>query len=214
MRTQPERQPGRPALQRGFDLRGLWRGALPLLAGAGLALLVGWVVFPQILYTSRAQPEDFSHITHMGQAGLDCAACHYVRADGSFAGRPDLARCAECHSTPLGKSRSEARLIAEYIAPGKEIAWLSYADQPEHVFFSHAAHDLKRCNTCHKLTPQKLCAGCHRDMSASAALPAYEQNRLTGYGQDIVRMQTCERCHALPGHAQTTAANDCAVCHK
>ena len=213
MSNQPERRPKRRAPDGLPDMRGMWPGLLPLLAGAGLALLVGWAVFPQILYTSQAQPLDFSHVTHLEEAGLDCRTCHFLRVDGSFAGLPELARCAECHSTPLGKSPEEARLISEYIAPGKEIPWLSYAGQPGHVFFSHAAHSLARCNACHKFSPEKLCASCHQDMSTSTALPAYKQDRITGYGQDIVSMESCERCHALPGHAQTTASTTCATCH-
>ncbi len=190
------------------------RDILPLLAGFALALLVGWAVFPQLLHTSQAQPVAFSHVAHLEQAGLDCKACHYLRADGSFAGRPSLENCAECHSAPLSKDPEERRLISEYIGPGKEISWLSYASQPDHVFFSHAAHGLERCNACHQFAEVKLCARCHQDMSVSAELPAYVENRITGYSQDTMDMRACERCHALPGHAPSTASNNCAVCHK
>ena len=181
-----------------------WPGAeaLPLILGFGLALVAGWGIFPSLLYSSQEQPVAFSHVTHLEKAGLVCASCHRQRPDGSFAGLPGLENCAECHSSPLGKSVEEQRLIAEYIQPGKEIPWLSYARQPGHVFFSHAAHSLESCNTC------------HQDMSQSTALPVYHENRITGYSREAMTMAACERCHALPEHTSTTAANDCAVCHK
>ncbi len=192
--------PGKP--RRAFRLPGLGPDSLPLLFGFGLALFAGWGLFPHLLYSSQEQPVAFSHATHLEKAGLVCQSCHRVLPDGSFAGRPGLENCVECHSTPLGKSLEEQRLIDEYIRPEKEIPWQSYAKQPEHVFFSHAAHSLERCSTC------------HQDMSVSKNLPAYQENRITGYSRGTMAMRTCERCHALPGHAPTTAANDCAVCHK
>lgn len=218
MVKQPEQQHNRNAPgeepDRRARIRAALRDALPLLGGVSLALLIGWVVFPQMLYSSQAQPVDFSHEVHLEQAGLNCKACHYLRSDGSFAGRPSLENCVECHSTPLSKDQREQRLISEYIEQDKEIPWLSYASQPDHVFFSHAAHSLERCNTCHQFTDVKLCARCHQDMSASAELPAYAENRITGYSRDVMTMRACESCHALPGHAPTTASNNCAVCHK
>ena len=156
----------------------------------------------------------FSHAAHLEKAGLVCQSCHRVLPDGSFAGLPGLANCVECHSAPLGKSLEEQRLIDEYVRPEKEIPWESYARQTAHVFFSHAAHSLERCNACHQFSQTALCASCHQDMSVSAGLPAYQENRMTGYSREAMAMRACERCHALPGHAPTTAANDCAVCHK
>ncbi len=192
----------------------LKRDALPLFLGFALALALGWGAFPQLLYSRQEQPVAFNHVLHLGQAGLTCGTCHYTRPDGSFVGRPPVAVCAECHSAPVGKTPAEERLISEYITPEKDIPWQSYARQPEHVFFSHAAHSFARCNTCHKFTETALCASCHGDMSKSETLPAYAQNRITGYSQEAMTMRACERCHALPAHAKTTASNNCAVCHK
>lgn len=214
MSENPSPRKPKPGPRRAFWPR--WPGAeaLPLLLGFTLALAAGWCVFPSLLYSSQEQPVAFSHATHLEKAGLVCASCHRQRPDGSFAGLPGLENCAECHSSPLGKSPEEQRLINEYIRPGKEIPWRSYAGQPDHVFFSHASHSLERCNTCHQFTQAALCATCHKDMSGSKALPAYEENRITGYSREAMSMAACERCHALPGHTPTTAANDCAVCHK
>lgn len=214
MHKPPEQQHGRDGLRGAFLGRALKRDVLPLLLGLALALLTGWAVFPQILYSSEEQPVAFNHALHLGKAGLDCVSCHYLRADGSFAGRPALENCAECHSAPLSKDTAEQRLIGEYIEPGREIPWLIYAAQPDHVFFSHAAHSLERCNACHQFTETRLCARCHADMSASSELPVYAMDRITGYSKDAMAMSACESCHALPGHASTTASNDCAVCHK
>ena len=194
--------------------RALKNDAPALLAGLVLALGVGWAVFPQILYSRENQPINFNHVVHLGEAGLDCAACHHLRAVGSFAGLPRLEDCAQCHSAPIGKSPEELRFIKEYVTPGKEVPWLSYAEQPAHVFFSHAAHDLAGCNSCHKFEKSEICAVCHADMSKSDALPPRLTNRITGYSKDLMLMAACERCHALPGHKGTTASNNCATCHK
>ncbi len=185
---------------------------MPLLLGLLAALGIGWFVFPHVLYSRQAQPLEFNHALHLEKSDVQCATCHFLRPDGSFSGRPTLETCAECHAAPLGRSQAEARLIEEYIKPNKEIPWKTYAKQPEHVFFSHAAHDLTRCNTCHQFTTARLCASCHADMTQSTALPDYRENRWTGYSRGLQRMAECERCHALAGH--TTARNDCAVCHK
>lgn len=212
-----EKHPHRPSSgkpRRAFRLPGLSLDVLPLAMGFALALLAGWVVFPQLLYSRQEQPVAFSHATHLEKAGLVCQSCHRALPDGSFAGLPGLENCVECHSTPLGKSAEERRFIDEYIRPEKEIPWQSYAGQPAHVFFSHAAHSLERCNTCHQFSQTALCASCHADMSVSKDLPAYQENRITGYSRETMPMRACERCHALPGHTPTTAANDCAVCHK
>lgn len=202
--TSPKRGPG----------AGLWREVWPLALGLCAALAVGWLVFPHVLYSTQAQPVQFNHELHLESGGAECSSCHFLRPDGSFSGRPSVETCAECHAAPLGDSAAERRLLEEYIRPGREIPWESYAAQPAHVFFSHAAHRPERCNTCHQFTAAALCASCHADMSQSDRLPAYRENRWTGYSADILTMRRCVSCHALPGHAPTMAGNDCAVCHK
>ena len=52
-------------------------------------------------------------------------------------------KCLECHASPQGNSKEEAEFIklAEKLKKeNKNIPWLIYSKQPDHVFFSHAAH--------------------------------------------------------------------------
>ena len=70
-----EKHPHRPSSgkpRRAFRLPGLSLDVLPLAMGFALALLAGWVVFPQLLYSRQEQPVAFSHATHLEKAGLVC----------------------------------------------------------------------------------------------------------------------------------------------
>jgi hypothetical protein len=121
---------------------GTWRFLIPIAAfavGFVSHLFVGWVIFPQLLYGKKQQPIDFNHKLHVEEMG-ECEGCHYFREDGTFAGIPKLASCLECHEEQVGEHPEEAKLIKEYVEPGKEIPWLVYSRQPQCVFFSHAAH--------------------------------------------------------------------------
>jgi hypothetical protein len=105
--------------------------------------------------------------------------------------------------------------VEAYIQEGREIPWLIYSRQPDHVTFSHPAH----------VTLAELpCERCHGPHGTSEKLPAYEENRLTGYsrrvwGQAIARigrepwdgkkMSDCSDCHRKHG-----AVESCLDCHK
>jgi hypothetical protein len=164
------------------------------------ALFVGWVIFPQLLYSSKEQPLNFNHATHQEKAGLACEDCHQFREDGSYVGIPKLANCIQCHESPMTDSKTEAKLVSDYIQPGKEIPWLSYSREPDNVFFSHAAHV--------KLA-QMACTECHRDATKEKATSPVRVNRLTGYPNQLMKMYVCEDCHA-----QKHVGNGCDVCHK
>ncbi|HDZ91146.1 MAG TPA: hypothetical protein ENH37_10805, partial [Deltaproteobacteria bacterium] len=159
------------------------------LAGFAGAMIIGWVLFPMVLYSSEKQPVDFSHEIHMdpdiaegieGNTELErCLYCHAFRKDGTFTGIPRLQDCAECHDDaefPLGESAEEEEFLKEYLAKGKEIPWLSYSRQPDCVYFSHIAHV--------KMGDME-CRTCHGDHGKSDRLPVYKKNRLTGYSIDI-----------------------------
>ena len=205
-------------------------GLVYFAAGLILALLVGWVLFPMVLYSKQEQPINFSHAVHMdpdivdginGDTELEkCLSCHAIRNDGTFAGIPKLKKCMECHNdpeSPLGESSEERRLLKDYVADGKEIPWLSYYRQPDCVYFSHIAHI--------KMGDMD-CRTCHGDHSKTDDLPVYKKNRLTGYsikiwGENIagyksnswdrMKMDDCAECHTERGHEEN---NDCFVCHK
>ncbi|MBW2036246.1 MAG: cytochrome c3 family protein [Deltaproteobacteria bacterium] len=191
---------------------------LPLLVfGAGFVvnLFIGWVIFPRLLYSEKDQPIDFSHKIHVEAVEEGCESCHFFGEDGTFSGVPGAAKCAECHEERIGIHPEEAKLVEEYILPGKEIPWHIYARQPNCVYFSHAAH----------IKMAKLeCVTCHGPVGESIHVKRYQQNRITGYSRDIwgwrisgmktnswdrMKMDDCADCHKKSG-----ARNDCFVCHK
>jgi hypothetical protein len=165
-------------------------------------LVVGWVVFPQVLYSTQPQPLTFNHVAHIEAGGMACEDCHQFRPDGTYAGFPGVDKCAECHQSPIatGDTKTEEKLIAEYIQPGKDIPWVSYTRQPDNVFFSHAAH---------VKMGQMKCTECHQDVLKEAKTPPVKIDRLTGYGKETMKMYVCEDCHAAKN-----VPNGCDVCHK
>ena len=175
-------------------------GWLLFVFGFAGALITGWVVFPQLLFSTKHQPINYNHVIHQEDAGMSCEDCHYFHEDGTYAGKPSLATCVDCHSEPQGETEAEAKLVAEYIEPEKEIPWISYTRQPDNVFFSHAAHV--------KMAEME-CTDCHRDVSKEATAPPVRINRLTGYPSEIIKMYVCEDCHA-----KEQVSNNCDVCHK
>ncbi|HEU6436929.1 MAG TPA: menaquinone reductase multiheme cytochrome c subunit QrcA [Nitratidesulfovibrio sp.] len=190
-------------------------GITPFLVGLVVSLIFGWWVFPDMLYSKKEQPIRFSHKVHMESAGMECKQCHVLREDGTFAGLPSTASCADCHSDVMGSDPEEARFVNEYVKTGKEVKWLVYQIQPDNVFFSHAAHSLDGCNQCHEFKESELCAQCHPDVANSDSAPTHFENKLTGYSKQTMKMWQCERCHANENHYGVTSANNaCFVCHK
>lgn len=175
-------------------------GLKALALGFFLAAVGGWLAWPNVVMSSKAQPINFSHVAHGEGAGLSCDSCHTFREDGSFSGIPKLEKCEECHASQQGSDPEEAKLIAQYIQPKKEIPWISYAFQPGCVFFSHAAH----------VKMAKLaCTQCHEDMSKSKSSPPARILLLSGYSERTMSMETCEECHV-----KKHRSNACFVCHK
>jgi hypothetical protein len=192
------------------------------------ALIVGWIIFPMLLYSQEPQPMNFNHALHTdpdigieGETEVErCQYCHTFREDGTFAGIPRLATCLDCHDdpeSPMGDSPEEVAFLTQYVAQEKEIPWLSYYRQPDCVYFSHIAH-VKMGNMD--------CRTCHGDHGQSEQMPAYKKNRLTGYSIDIwgrniagykvntwdrMKMDDCAECHTKTGHEENNA---CFVCHK
>jgi len=184
------------------------RGTILFLAGAAAALSVGWAGFPHLIYKSRPQPVDFSHKVHAEKAGTKCEDCHAFREDGTFAGIPTLDKCAGCHAAAMGTSAAEKNFIDRYITPQREPEWLSYARQPENVWFSHITH-VKLGNV--------KCESCHGGQGSSDKLPVYQQDRISGSSRDIwgragrpaMTMDGCVDCHRK--HA---LEHSCLDCHK
>lgn len=172
------------------------------IVGLAASLVVGWIIFPKLLYSKKRQPIDYNHVLHLKEVENRCESCHFFREDGSFSGVPRLAQCVDCHEDVQGETPDEAKFVEQYVAKGKEVPWLVYSRQPDHVFFSHAAHV--------KLAGM-ACATCHGSHSESETLRVYEKNRITGYSRDIwgkniagfkrntwdrMKMDDCAECHA------------------
>ncbi len=172
------------------------------ILGFAASLVVGWVIFPQLLYSQKKQPIDFNHIQHVQLVENGCESCHFFRADGSFSGVPKLEQCIGCHESQQGESANEAKFVKEYVSKGIEVPWLIYSQQPDCVFFSHTAH----------IQMAKMeCITCHGPIGESEHLKVYEENRITGYSRDIwgkniaglkknswdrMKMDDCANCHA------------------
>lgn len=190
-------------------------GAAPFILGLVAALVVGWVIFPKVLFSAQPQPVEFSHKVHVDGEGMECADCHYFNEDGSYNGLPTTENCADCHDDVLGETEAEIRFVEDYVHTGREVEWKVYQKQPDNVFFSHAAHNVEKCNECHDFTEPELCNQCHPAMSDNDTPPPFMENRITGYSKDTMKMWQCERCHANPDHyGVTRSSNACYVCHK
>ncbi|MDJ0782339.1 MAG: cytochrome c3 family protein [Desulfosarcinaceae bacterium] len=195
------------------------------IIGFFAAAILGWVVFPKVLYSTQYQPIDFSHAEHVEMVDEGCESCHYLREDGSFSGVPTLAECIDCHEEINGDSEDERIFYEEYVAKDREVPWLVYSRQPDCVFFSHAAHIVGA---------EMECATCHGDIGESDSLKPYQENRITGYSRDIwgyniagfkrntwdrMKMDDCSDCHQEAGgvaHSSSvqTQRGACFVCHK
>ncbi len=189
------------------------RGIVPFAAGVAIMLTAGWVGFPRVIYKSSRQPVDFSHRVHADKGGQKCDDCHPFRPDGTFAGIPTLDKCAGCHAAPMGATKAEKDFIDQYVTPGRQPVWASYARQPENVFFSHIAH-VKRA--------QLACETCHGNHGASDHLLTYQEDRLGGYSRNLwqvaertkgtqpaMTMSNCIDCHRQHG-----LEHSCLDCHK
>ncbi len=192
------------------------------IVGFVASLVLGWVIFPKLLYSTKPQPFNYSHAIHNELVDEGCESCHYFREDGSFSGIPSLESCVECHEEMQGDSEDEAIFMEEYVAKDREIPWHVYSRQPDCVFFSHAAH----------VKMGKMdCVTCHGHIGESDQLPTYKENRISTYSIDIwgrnisgikrnswdrMKMNDCANCHRENGVNQRsvqTRKGGCFVCH-
>lgn len=193
------------------------------ILGLVASLVLGWVIFPQLLYSKKTQPIDFNHALHNEMVEDGCESCHFFREDGTYSGAPKLAQCIECHEEVQGESEEEEKFVTQYVAKGREVPWLIYARQPDCVFFSHIAH---------VKMGEMDCVTCHGHIGESESLKVYEENRLTGYSRDIwgkniagikwnswdrMKMDDCSECHQKNNVNQASVQTNkggCFVCHK
>jgi hypothetical protein len=209
----------------GHDAEGGAGGPIILFFIIGLiaSLIVGWVIFPKLLYSQKKQPVDFNHALHNEEVEDGCESCHFFREDGTYSGVPKLAQCLDCHEEVNGEDPEEEKFVNEYVAKEREVPWLIYSRQPQNVFFSHAAH-VKMA--------QMDCVTCHGHIGESESLRVYQENRISGYSIDIwgkniagfkrnpwdrMKMDDCSECHVKENVNQNsvqTLRGGCFVCHK
>jgi hypothetical protein len=193
------------------------------ILGLVASLIVGWVIFPKLLYSQKKQPVDFNHALHNEEVDNGCESCHFFREDGTYSGVPKLAQCIDCHEEVNGEDPEEAKFVNEYVAKEREVPWLIYSRQPQNVFFSHAAH---------VQMAQMDCVTCHGHIGESESLRVYQENRISGYSIDIwgkniagikrnswdrMKMNDCSECHVRENVNQNsvqTLRGGCFVCHK
>ena len=192
------------------------------ILGLVASLVVGWVIFPKLLYSSKEQPIHYDHAKHNELVDDGCESCHYFREDGTFSGVPKLAQCIDCHEEVNGESPEEEKFVREYVEKGREVPWLVYSRQPDCVFFSHVAH----------VKMGKMdCVTCHGHIGESEELKPYQENRISGYSRDIwgyniagfkrnswdrMKMDDCSECHQRENVNQNsvqTLKGGCFVCH-
>ena len=114
-----DRQNNAPSHEKARSLaKRLEFGPAPFIVGLVVALVFGWWIFPELLFSRQDQPVQFSHETHLKDASLDCSVCHHLRADGTFDALPSTKDCAVCHSQMLGKSEAERVFFNEYVKKG------------------------------------------------------------------------------------------------
>ena len=193
------------------------------ILGLVASLVVGWVIFPKLLYSQKKQPVDFNHALHMELVDDGCQSCHFFREDGTYSGVPKLAQCIDCHEDVNGEDPEEEKFVTEYVAQNREVPWLIYSRQPDCVFFSHAAH---------VISGKMDCVTCHGHIGESTSLRVYQENRITRYSRDIwghniagfkrnswdrMKMNDCAACHRennVNQNSVQTHRGGCFVCHK
>ena len=93
-----DRQNNAPSHEKARSLaKRLEFGPAPFIVGLVVALVFGWWIFPELLFSRQDQPVQFSHETHLKDASLDCSVCHHLRADGTFDALTYTKDCAVCH---------------------------------------------------------------------------------------------------------------------
>lgn len=193
------------------------------IVGFVASLVLGWVIFPQLLYSTHEQPVSFNHQLHNELVDEGCESCHFFREDGTYSGVPKLAQCIDCHEEVQGQTAEEEYFVTEYVQKNREVPWKIYARQPPCVFFSHAAHVTKA---------DMDCKTCHGDIGESEYLRPYQENRISRYSRDIwghniagikrnswdrMKMNDCANCHRRDNVNQNsvqTLRGGCFVCHK
>ncbi len=124
--TQPEKSET-PAATPGTESSDGAVVILFFIFGLAASMVLGWVIFPTLLYSKKKQPVDFNHTLHVAEVENGCQSCHFFREDGTFSGSPTLESCVTCHESVQGATEEEARFVSQYVEKNREVPWLVYA---------------------------------------------------------------------------------------
>lgn len=211
-----DRQNNAPSHEKARSLaKRLEFGPAPFIVGLVVALVFGWWIFPELLFSRQDQPVQFSHETHLKDASLDCSVCHHLRADGTFDACPlqrtvlsAIRRCS-AKARPNGSSSTNTSRRAR--------KWTGKSTRSSLTTCSSAMP----CTRWQPVTTvMSSPSGSFAPRAISTWLPAksrpvFRENRISGYSQNTMKMWQCEACHANPNHlGSTNASNACFVCHK
>ena len=130
-----------------------------------------------IYYTQQSpdQPIQFRHDRHVALQ-VQCLYCHPGALRGASPGLPTLTKCWGCHQQ-LAITDTSPRLavLKDFIANGKDIAWVPVAQVPDFVHFNHRPHIAAGVN----------CEACHGDLGK---MEIYENPQ-------VINMGWCLNCH-------------------
>jgi mono/diheme cytochrome c family protein len=162
------------------------------------------------------QPIDYSHETHAGKLGIDCAYCHTGVLQSKTAMIPSANVCMNCHkAVNQGPKTGTAEIQKIYDAIGWDgtaytgethpIEWVKVHNLPDFVFFSHQQHYVVGgvdCIECHgdytkvgvgiqeKSLTMGWCLECHNTRQVDLNKNAYYEDvhaRLLLHGEDELK---------------------------
>ncbi|MCX7999350.1 MAG: cytochrome c family protein [Leptospiraceae bacterium] len=164
------------------------KATLPLLLVAGLVYLI----LSPSKYVGYApeQPIPYNHKLHAGDLKIDCRYCHVAVDKSAHATVPSSATCMNCHGV-LGAASNhpDVKKMKRWYEEKKPIKWVKIHDQPDFVFFNHAAH-IKRgvdCSKCHGMIPEM---------------------------EKVMQVESLNMGFCVNCHRENNAPNDCSTCHR
>lgn len=156
-----------------------------------VAVLAVLYVLSAALPAKVRQPVQFNHYVHTKKNELPCTTCHlYVEAE-TYAGKPKIEICANCHSEPMSKSSEEKKVVG-FVKQNKDIPWERLYRFRLNIFFSHRKHVVEG---------KVDCVECHGNMPDRKTPPSRPLTQIT--------MNKCVGCHE-----KKNIQRDCNDCHR
>lgn len=140
------------------------------------------------------QPIAFNHAVHLGEAALQCDACHTDAETSTYAGLPGKEICLDCHDIDDEEDdpNPEKAKLFSFVDVDEDIPWNRVALTKPDVFFSHRRHVASARLDCER---------CHPDEARLTSPPSTARLVMT--------MDDCIACHN-----ENRASTDCLACHR